>query len=77
MSEELCLRLRVFFASGSCARSGPALPNSFINTVTSGPSTLSSQASMVLMESQVIVLEEGEGEEKGAALSNLETSLVL
>ena len=32
---------------------------------------------MVLTESQVIVLEEGEGEEKGAALSNLETSLVL
>lgn len=32
---------------------------------------------MVLMESQVIVLEEGEGEEIGAALSSLGTSLVL
>ena len=32
---------------------------------------------MVLIESQVIVLEEGEGEEKGAALNGLETSLVL
>ena len=71
------MRLRVFFASGSCARSGPALPNSFTVTVTSDPSTLSSQASMVLIESQVIVLEEGEGEEKGAAFNGLETSLVL
>lgn len=32
---------------------------------------------MVLIESQVIVLDVGEGEEKGAALISLETSLVL
>lgn len=77
VSEELCLRLRVFFAAGSCARSGPALLKSFTITVTSGLSTLSSQASMVLTESQEIVLEEREGEGMGASLNSLEASLVL
>ena len=77
VSEELCLRLRVFFASGSCASSGPAFPNSSTITVTSALSTLSSQVSMVLMESQEIVLREREGEERVAVLNGSEASFGL
>ena len=73
--EGLCLRLRVFLASGSCASSGPAFPNSSTITVTSALLTLSSQALMV--DSQEIVLRDGEGEERVAVLTGLETSFGL
>ena len=75
--EELCLRLRVFFVPGSCARSGPALSESSTITVTLGPSTLSNQASMVLIESQEIVLVIGDGEGGNAASIGLAASFVL
>ena len=72
--DELCLRLRVFFASGFCVNSVPAFPTSSTTTVTS---TLSSQASMDLMDSQEIVLREREGEERVAVLNGSEASFGL